>query len=84
MAPQHRRRRGLTLRPPGPGDEAGSRAVHEQLRADGFEFLLADGSWEQVLAHFSLEAADVHRVLVTCDETNVGSEAVIENTPDRR
>lgn len=47
----------LRLRPPGPGDEAAARALHAQLLAEDFSFLLADGTWEEVLASCAREAA---------------------------
>jgi predicted acetyltransferase len=47
----------LRLRPPGPGDEAAARALHEELLADGFSFLLSDGTWEEVLASCERDAA---------------------------
>ncbi|MFD5224835.1 GNAT family N-acetyltransferase [Microbacterium sp. NPDC058342] len=40
----------LTLRFPEPADEVACRHLHEQLAADGFEFLQVDGSWEQICA----------------------------------
>ncbi|WP_151525912.1 GNAT family N-acetyltransferase [Serinicoccus kebangsaanensis] len=47
----------LTLRPPTSQDERALRGLHEQLAAEGFDFLLADGSWAQVLAQIEREAA---------------------------
>jgi len=47
----------LTLRPPTPDDEAACRRLHEQLAPEGFSFLLADGSWDEVLATVTREAA---------------------------
>lgn len=35
------------------------RALHEQLRGDDFEFLLAEGSWAEILAQVAHEAAGV-------------------------
>lgn len=58
MAREHRQR-GLTLRPPGPDDEAVCRTLHEELRADDFDFLLAEGSWAEILAQVAREAAGV-------------------------
>lgn len=46
----------LILRPVTPADEAAVRALHEDLRADDFEFLLADGDWDEVLATIAAEA----------------------------
>lgn len=46
----------LTLRPPRAGDEAVCRRYHEQLAAEGFSFLLAEGSWEEPLAQVEREA----------------------------
>lgn len=47
----------LTLRPPTPDDEAACRRLHEQLVGDGFEFVLADGTWDEVLETVRNEAA---------------------------
>lgn len=38
----------LTLRFPGPADEAVCRRLHEQLAAEDFAFLQAEGTWEQI------------------------------------
>ncbi|WP_298889513.1 GNAT family N-acetyltransferase [uncultured Serinicoccus sp.] len=46
----------LTLRPPTARDEAALRAMHEQLAVEGFTFLLAEGTWPQVLAQLQQEA----------------------------
>jgi len=40
----------LTLRFPGPADEAVCRRLHDQLAADNFVFLHADGSWDEICA----------------------------------
>lgn len=40
----------LTLRRPTPEDEAGVRALHEQLLRDDFSFVLDEGTWPEVLA----------------------------------
>ena len=47
----------LTLRPPTVDDEAVCRRYHEQLNAEGFSFLLADGTWDELLAQVEREAA---------------------------
>lgn len=47
----------LRLRPPGPDDESAVRALHEELLAEDFEFLLSDGTWAEVLAACEREAA---------------------------
>jgi predicted acetyltransferase len=47
----------LILRPPGPDDEAALRRMHEQVLVDGFEILLVDGTWEEVLETLRKEAA---------------------------
>lgn len=49
----------LVLRPPRPDDEDALRRMHEQLLAEGFEVVLADGSWAEVLAQVEREAAGV-------------------------
>lgn len=49
----------LTLRAPHPEDEHAARAIHGQLAAEGFDFLLADGTWAQVLAQIQRESAGV-------------------------
>lgn len=46
----------LVLRPPTAADEAALRGMHEQLAQEGFEFLLADGPWPQVLAQVERES----------------------------
>ncbi|GAA2722938.1 GNAT family N-acetyltransferase [Cellulomonas aerilata] len=46
----------LTLRPPRHDDETALRAIHAQLRQEGFSFLLADGDWDEVLETFRREA----------------------------
>lgn len=40
----------LSLRFPGPDDEAVCRRLHEQLAAEDFAFLQAEGTWEQICA----------------------------------
>jgi len=59
----------LTLRPPRPDDETPLLRMHEQLRADGFEFLLADGTWDKVLATVRRESLgeDLPPGRVRCD-----------------
>lgn len=47
----------LRLRPPTVDDEAVCRRYHEQLTAEGFSFLLADATWEELLAQVEREAA---------------------------
>ncbi len=49
----------LVLRPPRPADEPALRALHEELEPEGFDVLLADGSWEDVLAQVEREASGV-------------------------
>lgn len=49
----------LVLRPPGPDDEAAVRALHQEMLADDFEFVLADGTWDEVLATLRREASGV-------------------------
>lgn len=49
----------LILRPPTAADEAGCRALPEQLLADDFEFLLADGSWGELPSTVAREAAGI-------------------------
>lgn len=51
----------LVLRPPAPGDEPALRALHEELRPEGFDVLLAQGSWPEVLAQVEREASGVGR-----------------------
>ncbi|OAV59200.1 GNAT family N-acetyltransferase [Enteractinococcus helveticum] len=51
----------LHLRYPKPDDENVVRALHEQLLAhDGFEFLLAQGSWDEILQTIEHEARGVN------------------------
>ncbi|MDN3309311.1 GNAT family N-acetyltransferase [Microbacterium oryzae] len=40
----------LSLRFPGPADEAACRRLHEQLAAENFAFLQAEGTWKQICA----------------------------------
>jgi predicted acetyltransferase len=47
----------LILRPPRHDDEAALRRMHEQLLPDGFEILLVEGTWEEVLETLRKEAA---------------------------
>ncbi|MDI3331299.1 MAG: GNAT family N-acetyltransferase [Micrococcus sp.] len=49
----------LILRPPRPDDEAALRAMHEQVLADGFEILLVNGTWEEILETLRKQAAGV-------------------------
>ncbi|PWD52299.1 GNAT family N-acetyltransferase [Serinibacter arcticus] len=49
----------MVLRPPTGTDEVVLRRIHEQLRADGFTFLLADGDWPVLLAQVQREADGV-------------------------
>jgi predicted acetyltransferase len=51
---------GLVLRPPTLEDEAAARALHEELLDEGFYFLLADGTWEEVLGQVRQEASGLH------------------------
>ncbi|WP_277212031.1 GNAT family N-acetyltransferase [Isoptericola croceus] len=47
----------LTLRPPLPDDETVLRRLHTELEADGFTFLHADGTWDEVLEQARRESA---------------------------
>jgi predicted acetyltransferase len=47
----------LILRPPRPDDEEALRRMHEQVLPDGFEILLVDGTWDEVLGALRKEAA---------------------------
>ncbi|MGO2036502.1 MAG: GNAT family N-acetyltransferase [Brevibacterium sp.] len=49
----------LTLRTPRRDDEAELRRIHEQMCAEGFTFLLVDGTWDEVLATIEREARGV-------------------------
>lgn len=49
----------LRLRPPTVEDETALRGMHEQLAAEDFEFLLADGPWPHVLAQIDRESRGV-------------------------
>lgn len=49
----------LILRSPRGDDEAELRRIHEQMRAEGFTFLLVDGTWDEVLATIEREARGV-------------------------
>jgi predicted acetyltransferase len=49
----------LLLRAPNRNDEAVLRQFHEQLRADDFEFLPAEGPWEDILDTLAREARGV-------------------------
>lgn len=51
---------GLVLRPPTPQDEAAARALHAELLEEGFSFLLAEGTWEEVLGQIRQEALGLH------------------------
>lgn len=46
----------LHLRPLAPADEAVMRDFHEQLRADDFAFLQAEGTWDDIIATHDREA----------------------------
>ncbi len=46
----------LILRPLLPADESRVREIHQALLADGFEFLLHDGPWSEVIEHHRREA----------------------------
>ncbi|GAA1982153.1 hypothetical protein GCM10009718_19130 [Isoptericola halotolerans] len=46
----------LTLRPPRTDDETVLRRLHTELAADGFTFLLADGTWDEILEQARREA----------------------------
>ncbi len=47
----------LILRPPRPDDEEALRRMHEHVLPDGFEILLVDGTWDEVLEALRKEAA---------------------------
>ena len=49
----------LRLRPLALTDEADLRTFHEQLRADDFEFLQAEGSWADIIATHEREARGI-------------------------
>ena len=49
----------LILRPPTTADEAAVRDMNEQLAAEDFDFLLAEGPWDHVLAQIEREAQGV-------------------------
>ncbi|WP_152346902.1 GNAT family N-acetyltransferase [Brevibacterium sp. CFH 10365] len=49
----------LRLRPLAPTDEAELRKFHEQLRADDFEFLQAEGTWDDIIASHEREAGGI-------------------------
>lgn len=49
----------LLLRPMRVDDERAMRAMHERLATEGFELLLAEGSWSEILAQIAQEAAGV-------------------------
>lgn len=49
----------LSLRPLLPTDEAQLRTFHEQLRADDFEFLQAEGTWADIIATHEREAKGI-------------------------
>lgn len=46
----------LQLRPLAPADETVMRDFHEQLRADDFAFLQAEGTWDDIIATHEREA----------------------------
>lgn len=49
----------LRLRPLAPADEAVMRDFHEQLRADDFAFLQAEGTWDDIIATHEREARGI-------------------------
>lgn len=49
----------LVLRPPTVGDEPAARQLHAELEAEGFDVLLHEGTWEEVLAAVAHEAAGI-------------------------
>jgi predicted acetyltransferase len=49
----------LRLRPLAPTDETVLRRFHEQLRADDFEFLQAEGTWDDIIATHEREARGI-------------------------
>lgn len=46
----------LTLRPLAPADETRAREIHQAMLGDGFEFLLHEGPWAEVIEHHRREA----------------------------
>lgn len=49
----------LILRPPRRNDEEALRRIHEQMLADDFDFLLAEGTWEEILTTIDREARGI-------------------------
>ncbi|WP_181272711.1 GNAT family N-acetyltransferase [Brevibacterium oceani] len=49
----------LLLRAPNRDDEATLQQFHEQLRAEDFSFLLAEGSWDDILSTIAREARGI-------------------------
>ncbi|MFX0538932.1 GNAT family N-acetyltransferase [Ornithinimicrobium sp. Y1847] len=49
----------LSLRPPTMADEAALRRMHEQLAAESFTFLLADGPWPHILEQIDRESRGI-------------------------
>jgi predicted acetyltransferase len=47
----------MTFRPPRPDDEAVLCRMHAELEAEGFTFLLAEGTWDEMLEQLRREAA---------------------------
>ncbi|MDO8147535.1 GNAT family N-acetyltransferase [Isoptericola sp. b408] len=46
----------MILRPPRPDDEAALRRMHAQMAAEHFDVLLAEGTWDEILAQVAREA----------------------------
>ena len=73
---------GLRLRPPRLEDEAAVVAAQVELAADDFRFAfrLEDRSFTEILRESLViaRAGGVDAVLMTCNDSNVGSAAVIE------
>lgn len=49
----------LTLRPPRPEDENAVRELHTALQEDDFQFLHAEGSWEEILSAIERDSRGV-------------------------
>jgi predicted acetyltransferase len=69
----------VLLRPPGPDDEGALRRLHAQLVDEGFEVLLHDGPWPDVLAAVEREAAgrDLPEDRVPCDFLVAEADGVV-------
>ncbi|WP_278236048.1 GNAT family N-acetyltransferase [Isoptericola sp. AK164] len=47
----------MVLRPPHPDDEAALRRIHAEMLDEGFSFLLAEGTWDEILDRVARDAA---------------------------